>query len=351
MSELCLVVIARDEARCIARCLSSVKPLVDRMLVLDTGSVDNTPQLALAQGAEVHRYTWQDDFSAARNRALDLAAAPWVLVLDADEWVSDTAYDGQALRNHMAKRPDRAGLIRVRSRIVCASQNQEADTWLPRLLPGDTRYRGRIHEQPVTRKADERVDFTVQHDGYSASQQSKKRQRNAALLKLAADENPDHPYIHFQMGVEADAAEQWDLACRHYQRAEELCEGKDAPYRHSLAYRRIHALCRAGQIEEALRLGAAAAEQWTDSSDVHFALGNAFLDAAVADPAHALQSWIPAAEAAWMKCLEIGEHSNYNDHMRGRGSHLAAHNLAVLCAGTGRPELADRFQRMAEQQR
>lgn len=349
MTELCLVAIARDEARCIARCLESAKPLVDRMLVLDTGSTDNTPEQALALGASVHHYTWQNDFAAARNRALELASAPWVLVLDADEWVPDSIPGAHTLRAHMAQHAEQAGLIRVRSDIVCSGQTQVADTWLPRLLPGDTRYTGRIHEQPVTRRPDRRVDFTVLHDGYSASEQSRKRQRNAALLERAAAERPLDPYIQFQLGVEADAADQWESACFFYEKAEELSHKRAAPYRHALAYRRIHALCRAGRLQDALAVGVAATEQWADSADVHFAFGNACLDAAVADPSNALNTWLPAAEAAWIRCLEIGEHSPYNDHLRGRGGHLAAHNLAVIYAGTGQHGLADRYRRMAEQ--
>ena len=49
-----LVMIARDEAPRIARALDSLRPWVDRMLVLDTGSTDDTPSIARAAGAEVH---------------------------------------------------------------------------------------------------------------------------------------------------------------------------------------------------------------------------------------------------------------------------------------------------------
>src|SRR4051794_7642346 len=86
MAKVALVMIARDEARCIERCLASVRAHVDEMLVLDTGSTDGTPELARCAGARVASFAWCDDFAAARNAALVLADADWSLVLDADEW-------------------------------------------------------------------------------------------------------------------------------------------------------------------------------------------------------------------------------------------------------------------------
>lgn len=60
--DLALIVIARNEAACIERCLRSARPHVDRMIVLDTGSTDATVAIAEACGAQVHHFTWVDDF-------------------------------------------------------------------------------------------------------------------------------------------------------------------------------------------------------------------------------------------------------------------------------------------------
>ena len=69
---IALVLIARNESRAIERCLASVRPWVDEMIVLDTGSVDDTPAIAARCGARVTHFTWIDDFAAARNAALAL---------------------------------------------------------------------------------------------------------------------------------------------------------------------------------------------------------------------------------------------------------------------------------------
>jgi len=82
---LCLVV--KDEEEHIRQCLSSVQAVADEIIVLDTGSTDNTKEIANTFGAEVYSQIWTDDFSAARNRAIDKASGDYIFMIDADEYV------------------------------------------------------------------------------------------------------------------------------------------------------------------------------------------------------------------------------------------------------------------------
>ena len=82
---LSLSMIVRDEATRIEACLRSVQDFVDEMVVVDTGSTDETVALAQACGARVEHLTWPGDFAPARNAALEHVKGDWVLVLDADE--------------------------------------------------------------------------------------------------------------------------------------------------------------------------------------------------------------------------------------------------------------------------
>lgn len=77
--------ITKNEASCLHRCLSSVKDLVDEIIILDTGSTDETKAIAVQFTDKIFDVVWQDDFSAARNDALQHATGDWILVLDADE--------------------------------------------------------------------------------------------------------------------------------------------------------------------------------------------------------------------------------------------------------------------------
>ena len=81
---LTLAMIVRNEEAYLSRCLLSVKNLADEIIVVDTGSVDATKQIALDAGAKIVDFPWCDDFSAARNAGLDVATGRWILVLDAD---------------------------------------------------------------------------------------------------------------------------------------------------------------------------------------------------------------------------------------------------------------------------
>ncbi|KJH71905.1 glycosyltransferase [Aliterella atlantica] len=83
--KLSLCAIAKNEEATLPKCLSSVRGVVDEIVLLDTGSSDRTIEVAQNFGARVYTYQWCNDFSAARNEALKYVQGDWVLVLDADE--------------------------------------------------------------------------------------------------------------------------------------------------------------------------------------------------------------------------------------------------------------------------
>jgi glycosyltransferase involved in cell wall biosynthesis len=82
---LSFCIIVKNEAVNLPRCLESVRSIADELIVLDTGSTDDTVAIAQSFQAQVHSFVWCNDFSAARNAGLHFAQGDWVLVLDADE--------------------------------------------------------------------------------------------------------------------------------------------------------------------------------------------------------------------------------------------------------------------------
>lgn len=335
MKGLDLVMIVRDEARCLARCLASAKPHVDTLVVVDTGSTDATVDIARAAGAQVHFFPWIDDFAAARNHALALTHAPWRLVLDADEWI---AAGDASLRAVRAAEPDFLGLVRIDSHVDQAGSPQVAPGWLPRVLPRGVTYTGRIHEQPDSTLPRRRLELVLGHDGYLAAQQAGKHGRNERLLRHALQEAPDDAYLNYQLGKDLEVRGRYGDALSHYDRAWGAGEHA-AAWRHDLVVRRLFTLKKLGRFELAVQEAEAEMPRWGHSPDFFFTLGDLLLDWALAAPARAGEL-LPMIESSWLRAIEIGERPELPDRVQGRGSWLAAHNLAAFCASLGRDDEA-----------
>ena len=98
--------ITKNEGKLLANCLNSVKDLADEIIVVDTGSIDKTKDIALSFGAKIYDFTWRDDFAAARNESLKHAGGDWILVLDGDEELDD---GGKKLIQEVLMDPDADG--------------------------------------------------------------------------------------------------------------------------------------------------------------------------------------------------------------------------------------------------
>jgi len=85
---LSICIIVKDEEKNIGKCLRSIKPLADEMIVVDTGSTDRTKEIAKVFGAKVFEFEWTNSFSDARNYSISKASGDWILILDADEVIA-----------------------------------------------------------------------------------------------------------------------------------------------------------------------------------------------------------------------------------------------------------------------
>ena len=92
-STVSLCMIVKNEEQNLPKCLRSAKPVVDEIIIVDTGSTDKTKDIARAFGAKIYEMEWKDSFAEARNHSISKASGQWILVLDADEVVSPKDYD------------------------------------------------------------------------------------------------------------------------------------------------------------------------------------------------------------------------------------------------------------------
>jgi len=206
---LSVCLIARNEARTIARALDSVSEVASQRIVVDTGSTDGTPEAAREAGAEVHAFPWVDDFSAARNASLAHATGDWILVLDADEWLAPESI--KPLRRCLGDARTDAWRVLQRNLQPPGELLRWEDTPVTRLFRHRPQYRytGRIHEQvaPAIQAAGGRVAesaIVLMHDGYQQTDVQggiDRRRRNLALLERAAATSPDDAYLLLQLGV------------------------------------------------------------------------------------------------------------------------------------------------------
>ncbi len=352
-SSVNLVMIVRNESRCLARCLSSIRPWVDAMIVLDTGSTDDTVALAQAQGARVAHVEWVDDFAKARNAALDLSDADWNVVLDADEWLTS---GGEVLQSLRGLAPEFIGSIEVASQGQTGSAHAAdqgitvASSWLPRVLPRGVRYEGRVHEQPVFDGPRQRLSVRIEHDGYMPAQMQLKGNRNRRLLQDALGAKPDDAYLNYQLGKDFEVHDEFGSAWPYYELALALLEahgGRMPSWRHDLVLRSLFVLKATGQVPQAIQLAEAEMAQWPESPDFFFVMGDVLLEHAVSNPDDA-EAVVPMIEAAWLQCLAIGENPGQEGAVQGRGSFLAARNLSSLYETLGRDADAAYYRALAE---
>jgi tetratricopeptide (TPR) repeat protein len=194
--------IVKNEERFLDDCLSSIRPIVDEIVVVDTGSTDRSREIARSHGARLIDFPWAGDFAAARNAGLAAAHGRWILYIDADERLAPV---------------DRATV----EGLLAAPDLVSARLWL-RPRSGFTRYReyrlflndprirfqGIVHEKvtpDIDRAVEERglrvvnVDLRLEHVGYDGPQDHK-HLRNLPLLQAELALRPQNAYNWHHLG-------------------------------------------------------------------------------------------------------------------------------------------------------
>jgi len=122
---LCMII--KDEEKYLARCLASVKPIVDEMIVVDTGSTDRSKDIAITFGAKVYDYEWKNDFAEARNYSISKASGEWILILDGDEVISPLDHA------HFSKMVKKTPRVPIAYSIITRNYNKLANIvgWIP----------------------------------------------------------------------------------------------------------------------------------------------------------------------------------------------------------------------------
>jgi glycosyltransferase involved in cell wall biosynthesis len=221
---VCLIV--KNEERFLGQCLASVEGLADQIVVVDTGSTDRTVEIAKHHKAEVHSFTWCDDFSAARNAALEYVTGDWVLMLDADEELPPEQHE--ALRKLLRAAPVMAWRLPLQD----VGREAEGVSYVPRLFRNAPAlfFVGRVHEQVFTSIEVRRQewgletrlgDAMLRHYGYTKelTHERDKVGRNLRLLEKAVLETPGEANLLMNYGLELTRSGRPEEGLRQYRAA------------------------------------------------------------------------------------------------------------------------------------
>ena len=101
--KLSICMMVKDEEKNLRRCLNSVKPLIEEgiaeLIIVDTGSCDNTVDIIKEYTDKVYFHLWNNNFSSMRNISISYARGEWIFILDADEEVENVEELRKALLN------------------------------------------------------------------------------------------------------------------------------------------------------------------------------------------------------------------------------------------------------------
>jgi tetratricopeptide (TPR) repeat protein len=231
--------IVKNEERFLETCLASVAGVVDEICIVDTGSTDRTLEIATRHRARVISEPWRDDFSYARNRALEMASRRWILVLDADETLTPQS---RAMLRTLGTVPAYLTGLWVRCRNLVDDYKGAAamSNAIVRVFPNHPRlrYRNAIHEF-IALDADaggmpaQQSELEIEHHGYLSAivAERNKAERNLTLSRRAVALDPADPFHWYNLGAAAALSGLTDEAIDALERMRALTAGTPRAFR------------------------------------------------------------------------------------------------------------------------
>lgn len=206
---ICMMV--KNEERNLKRCLDGLKPLMrnleSELIIVDTGSTDHTVDIAKTYTERVYLHPWNNHFSEMRNITISYATGEWILVIDADEELTDGT-DMISFLNDPKQRVAYNGCaIQIASFTNLGNKQDKVMIALPRLFKNDGffHFKGKIHEQPQWKDSPNGIfnlNSLFKHYGYDHADKGLmelKFQRSRRLLEEELTKNPDNIYYRYQL--------------------------------------------------------------------------------------------------------------------------------------------------------
>lgn len=283
MIPISVCIIAKNEEANIERCLSSLAPYGFEIVVVDTGSTDKTKEIAAKYTDRIFDFEWTDNFSEARNYSLQMASNNWIFMMDCDEWIDSV--DIKEMDYFRKKYPDYAGSI---SRKNIVGEPGNSSIYIDRTERLFSRkhyhYVSAIHEQLIPKHGGQLqsllLNTTINHSGYLLSPQEKieKAKRNLKLLFQQMVEEPNNPYVYFQIGKSYQAIDDFQKAIPFFEKAISYDLDSSLVYVTMLYAQYGLCLIYTGQAKKALTIYQRVYDSFTHSADFVFTMGRIYLE-------------------------------------------------------------------------
>ena len=218
-----LSMIVKNEEKYLKECLESVCRIIDEIVLVDTGSTDNTKKIAEEYGAKIFDFKWNNDFASARNYALSKSSGDWILYLDADERLDASSI--QELKKLTSEKSQKGFYCRILN--VDEINNRPSVMSYVRLFANspDIKFEGKVHEQienSLYKNGYELKNSRVEiiHVGYNLSKEElkEKAKRNIEILSVEYKENPTG-YFAFQIGQTLHKLDREEEAVEYFLKA------------------------------------------------------------------------------------------------------------------------------------
>ncbi|MCH1967120.1 glycosyltransferase [Paeniclostridium sordellii] len=228
---LSIVMMVKNEERYLDKTLESLKPLMkeidSELIILDTGSDDSTVEIAKKHTDKVFFANWNNDFAKMRNISISHASGEWILILDADEQLTNYDKLKEFFNSNLCEKYNSATI--TLKNIFSEDEDRYSIDPLLRLFKNydDFRYEGAIHEQPIFKSPTYNDIARFNHYGYLFEDEEVrqlKESRNKAILLKEIEKRPNNPYINYQLGKQYIISQNYEDALFYMEKGYEIYE-------------------------------------------------------------------------------------------------------------------------------
>ncbi|NFD29461.1 glycosyltransferase family 2 protein [Clostridium botulinum] len=231
--KLSIAMIVKNEDKNLERTLIPLKNLKEyidvEIVIVDTGSTDNTIKIAKKYTDKVYLHIWNNDFAAMRNISIDYCTGDWILILDADEVLYDIRDLGELFNRNITHKYNSAfiKIVNFNKDIENSINNGNIAPLLRIFKKNTVKYEGIVHEQPDFKSPVLNTNIRFIHYGYDNNDYELmecKFKRNIELLFKQLRDNPEDIYVNFQIATSYAMHKDLEEALKYITKAYELCK-------------------------------------------------------------------------------------------------------------------------------